>query len=89
MKLTDHHYYRVLKDDAYLERTSLGSNGQMQYDRVDLSTGMEIEYIGGRYDALDYDVVPQPYFLWNGQVYAFQPSSFSGQIPAGYLEEVC
>ncbi len=85
MKLKNGKYYQVLKEGAWLERYATDASGKVVYLRVDLHPGMKIKYVGEDYDAVDYDVVPLPYFDVEGKHYAFQPSSFSGLIPPGWI----
>jgi len=80
-------HYRVIKQGASLERFATDEAGKATLVTVPLEVGTVLEYVGEDYDAVDYDVVPMPYFAYQGQHFSFQPSSFSGQIPAGWLEE--
>jgi len=82
MVLMQNKQYRVLIEGASL----LGlptRNGEQE--QILLKVGDVIVYVGEEYRGIDYDVVQPPYFRYLGKDYVFQPTSFSGLIPQGYL----
>jgi hypothetical protein len=88
MKFQQGASYRVCKPGAFLEAYKTMPDGIVAYEQIDLTPGMVIEYAGADFDEVDYDVVPLPYFLFENRLFIFQPSSFSGMVPPGFLEAI-
>ncbi len=83
MRFKQNGQYKVVKSGASLHGLPQPNGYQ---EKVALNVGDSITYVGDEYAGVGYDVVQPPYFRYLGKDYVFQPSSFSGLIPEGYLE---
>lgn len=82
MRFEQNKSYKVIKPGALLQGLPTAENKQ---EEITLLKDTLITYVGDEYRGIDYDVIQPPYFRYRGKDYIFQPSSFSGLIPEGYL----
>lgn len=83
MRFENNKNYKVVKNGSSL--LGLPTQNEKQ-ELITLNVGDILMYVGHEYAGIDYDVVQPPYFRFQDKDYIFQPSSFSGLVPLGYLE---
>jgi|GEM_PF-4942644 len=85
MRFEQNKSYKVIKPGALLQGLPTPEGNQEEIYLVENSV---ITYVGDEYRGIDYDVIQPPYFRYQGKDYIFQPSSFSGLIPEGFLKPI-
>ena len=85
MRFENNKQYKVIKKGACLVGLPTQNRNQEQ---VILNEGDTLVYVGHEYEGVDYDVIQPPYFRYKGKDYVFEPSSFSGLVPDGFLAKI-